>query len=74
MSQHFWMMWRADCIINFVFEFFIFIYIFFKIKKPNFKNRKKFRLFFSKFKKSDFFLNFKKFQKSETNSDFFSKT
>jgi len=67
MSQHFWMMWRADCIINFVFEFFIFIYIFFK-------NRKKFRLFFSKFKKSDFFLNFKKFQKSETNSDFFSKT
>jgi len=41
-------MWRADCIINFVF---IFIYINLKIKKN--KNRKKLKLFFSKLKKSE---------------------
>jgi len=77
LSQHFWMMWRADCIINFVF---IFTYINLKIKKIkiNFKNRKKFRLLFSKIRL--FFWNLKnsKNQKQiqislQKKTDFFSK-
>jgi len=64
MSQHFWMMRCADYIINFVFDFFIFIYIFFKIGKKS-------DYFFQNFKNQIFILNFKKIQKSETNSDFF---